>query len=456
MRIVIAVLVTFLAGAADPARELARECLKELVEINTTDSSGSVTRAAEAAARRLHAAGFDAADAQVVEPAPGKGNLVARLRGTGNGKPILFIAHLDVVEARREDWTSDPFTLLEKDGWFYGRGTSDNKGDAALLVANFARLKREGFRPSRDLILALTADEEGGRGPNGVEWLLDNRRALIDAEFCVNVDAGGGQLRKGRRLLYSVQAAEKTYATFHVRARNPGGHSSLPTRDNAIYQAAAALVAIRDLRHPPRLLPVTRDFFERMGAIERGELAADMRAVAGVVPEPAAIGRLSAASPYYNALLHDTCVATMISGGHAENALPQSVEAVVNCRLIPGNTVDAVAGRLRDAAGAGVEIVSPRRTGDNPASPWPPPFATALERLVKSIWPGLPVVPVMETGGTDGKPLRRAGIPTYGLSGIFGDVDDVRAHGRDERIGVEAFYEGLEFNYRLIKALAEN
>ena len=456
MRIVIALLLPFLLRGADPARELARECLKELVEINTTDSSGSVTRAAEAVARRLHAAGFDAGDAQVIEPAPGKGNLVARIRGTGSGRPILFIAHLDVVEARREDWTSDPFTLLEKDGWFYGRGTSDNKGDASLLVANFARLKREGFRPARDLILALTADEEGGRGPNGVEWLLDNRRPLIDAEFCVNVDSGGGQTRKGRRLLYSLQAAEKTYATFRVRAKNPGGHSSLPTRDNAIYEVAAALVRIRDVRFPPRLLPVTRDFFERMGAIESGQPAADMRAVAGVVPDEAAIGRLSAASPYYNALLHDTCVATMISGGDAENALPQSVEAAVNCRLIPGNTVDGVASRLREAAGSSVEIVAPRRTGDNPASPWPPPFAPALERVVKSMWPGLPVVPVMETGGTDGKPLRRAGIPTYGLSAIFGDVDDVRAHGRDERIAVEAFYEGLEFNYRLIKALAGN
>ena len=447
-------LVPLLLPAAGPSdRQLARDCLRELIEINTTDSAGDNTRAAEAAARRLRAAGFAASDVEVVVPAPKKGNLVARLRGTGGGRPVLMIAHLDVVEARREDWSMDPFTLHEKDGYFYGRGTQDDKGEGALVLANFVRLKREGYVPARDLILALTADEEGGRGPNGVTWLLADRRPLIAAGFSINVDAGGGQLRNGKRVFYSIQAAEKGYATFRLRATNPGGHSSLPVPRNAIYQLADALARVRDARFPVSVNPVTRSFFDQVAATASGQEAADLRAVASAQPDPAAAARLSAL-PYYNALLHTTCVATGISGGHAENALPQSAEATVNCRLMPGDTVEHAGQVLRAAvAGTEVEVVPPARENANPASPWPPPFASALERVVRSLWPDVPVVGVMETGATDGRLLRQAGIPCYGASSMFLDVDDIRAHGRDERIPVGAFYEGLDFNYALLKAV---
>jgi acetylornithine deacetylase/succinyl-diaminopimelate desuccinylase-like protein len=426
----LAVLVLALAAAEETPRELARSVLKELIEINTTDSVGDNTQAAEAMARRLRAAGFPAGDVAVVVPAPKKGNLVARLRGkqTG-GRPVLLLSHLDVVEALRGDWSMDPFLLHEQDGYFYGRGTQDIKGEGALLVANFIRLKREGFVPERDLILALTADEEGGRGPNGVQWLLKNRREAIDAAFCLNTDAGGGQARRGQRVLYAVQAAEKGYLSFILRARNPGGHSSLPVRDNAIYALSEALLKVRDLVFPENLNPVTREYFAR-------------------IPEKPANGA------YENALRRTTCVATMLTAGHADNALPQTAEATVNCRVLPGGTAGQVEEALRGAVGPGIEIAVKIPLAENLASPVPADLLGKLERLVRSRYPGLPVVPVMETGGTDGKPLRVVGIPVYGTAQMFYDIDDVRAHGRDERIRVEDFYEGLDFGYRLVKEIA--
>jgi acetylornithine deacetylase/succinyl-diaminopimelate desuccinylase-like protein len=444
-------------AACVPAEETPREqshaILKELIEIDTTDSAGDNTAAAEAVARRLRAAGFAAGDVEVVAPAPKKGNVVARLRGAGRGKPVLFIAHLDVVEARRDDWSMDPFRLNEKDGYFYGRGTQDIKGEAALLVTNFIRLKQEGFRPERDLILALTADEEGGRGPNGIAWLLEHRRELIDAEYAVNMDSGGGQVKNGRRELYSVQAAEKGYLSFVLRARNPGGHSSLPVRENAIYDLAAALLRVREVRFPLHLSEVTREYFARTAALASGREAADRRAVAAVAPDAAAAERLSAA-PYENALLHTTCVPTLLAGGHADNALPQSAEATVNCRVLPGETQEEVAARLREAAGPAVEVEAKSPLRRNLASPVPPALLVRVEGVVHSLWAGLPVIPVMETGGTDGKSLRASGIPTYGMGEIFCDMEDIRAHGRDERIRVAYFDDGLEFGYRLMKELA--
>lgn len=405
-------------------------------------------------ARRLRAAGFAEADMEVAVPAPKKGNLVARLRGKSSARPVLFLAHLDVVEARRADWTTDPFTLQEKDWYFYGRGTQDIKGDAALLVANLIRLKREGFTPERDIIVALTADEEGGRGPNGVEWLLQNRRPLIDAEFCVNTDSGGGQARDGRRLLYSIQAAEKGYVSFRLVAKNRGGHSSLPTPDNAIYELAAALLRLKSLEFPVQLNAVTREYFARAAALKTGAEAADLRAVAQEPPGAAAAARLSA-QPYENALLHTTCAATMLAGGHADNALPQTAEATVNCRALPGTTQAEIESRLRTAAGPGIEVAVKIPLRPNPASPPPADLMRRVERTVHSLWPGLPVVPVMETGGTDGKPIRAAGIPTYGIAQMFYDLDDIRAHGQDERIRTAYFYDGLEFGYRLMKAMSE-
>ncbi|MFN7992217.1 MAG: M20/M25/M40 family metallo-hydrolase [Bryobacteraceae bacterium] len=440
--------------AQEPPKELARSILSELISIDTTDSKGDNTTAAQAVADRLRSAGFGAADVEVVVPAARKGNLVARLHGAGLGRPVLFLAHLDVVEARRADWTLDPFHLTEKDGYFYGRGTQDIKGDAALLVANFIRLKQEGFRPERDLILALTADEEGGSGPNGVTWLLEHMRPLIEAEFCVNTDAGGGQASAGRRILYSVQAAEKGYLSFFLTARNPGGHSSMPVRENAIYELSGALLKIRDLRFPVHLNPVSREYFERTAALKTGQEAADRQAVAHVPTDEDAANRLSV-SPYENALLRTTCVATMLSAGHADNALPQSAQATVNCRVVPGETQADVEDRLRRTLGAGVELTVKIPMQPNPASPLPPALMERVDRLVKSVWPGLPLVPVMETGGTDGKPLRGAGIPTYGISQMFYDIDDIRAHGQDERMRTEYFYDGLEFGYKLIRELSK-
>jgi len=445
-----------LGAAAEDPRALAWAVLDELIGINTTDSVGDNTAAAQAVARRLREAGFPAEDVEVVAPAPAKGNLVARLRGTGRGRPLLFLAHLDVVEARREDWTRDPFRLQEQDGYLYGRGTQDIKGEAALLIANFVRLRREGFRPERDLILALTADEEGGRGPNGVGWLLDHRRALVDAEFCVNTDGGGGQAVSGRRILYSVQAAEKGYLTFALRARRPGGHSSQPVPENAIYDLAAALLKLRDLQFPVGLNDITRRYFEGTAGLTQGQEAADRLAVARGGPgAEAAAARLSRL-PYENALLRTTCVATLLGGGHAENALPQSAEATVNCRVLPGETQSEVESRLRAAVGSGVEIEVKTPLRENPVSLPPTGLMAQIESVVHAATPSLPVVLTMETGGTDGKALRAAGIPTYGVAQMFYDLDDVRAHGQDERIRVSDFEDGLDFGYRLLQELARS
>ena len=307
----------------------AREIFKELIEINTTHSSGSTTRAAEAMGARIRAAGFPEADVQVLGPRPNKGNLVARLRGTGARKPILLLAHLDVVEARREDWSVDPFQFLERDGYFYGRGSADNKAGAALLVANLIRLKREGFLPNRDLILALTADEEGGGEANGVQWLLENHRDLIEAEYCLNSDGGSGEIRNGKRLVNELQLSEKVYLSFRLEVKNKGGHSSLPTRDNAIYRLSEALARLAKFGFPVRLTEATRGFFGKMAELESPPVASDMKKMLSTdPPDPAAVSRL-AESPLYNSLMRTTCVATRFEAGHADNALPQLARAVV-------------------------------------------------------------------------------------------------------------------------------
>jgi acetylornithine deacetylase/succinyl-diaminopimelate desuccinylase-like protein len=436
-------------------QQLARDILKELIEIDTTDEHGNVTRAAEAMAARLRAAGFPSEDVQVIGPNPRKGNLVARLRGTGARRPVLLLAHLDVVEARREDWTFDPFKLTEQDGYFYGRGTLDIKEGAANLVANLIRLKRENFKPDRDLILALTADEEGGNF-NGVDWLLRNHRDLIDAEFCINTDAGGGALKDGKPQRFSVQASEKIYLSFRLEVKNPGGHSSLPTRDNAIYHLAEGLARLARFDFPVRLNEVTRTYFERAAALEAGQLAADMRAVTHAPPDPAAVSRLSA-TPYFNALMRTTCVATRLEAGHADNALPQTAAALVNCRLLPDESPDEVERTLaRVVADPQVKITRANEPRPAPLSPLKPEIMRPVERIAAEMWPGAPTIPVMETGATDGLLLRRAGLDTYGITGLFIDINDVRAHGKDERIGVKEFYDDTEFLYRLIKAVSSN
>jgi acetylornithine deacetylase/succinyl-diaminopimelate desuccinylase-like protein len=441
------------AGQLTAHQQLAREIFQELIEINTTDSAGNTTAAAEAVAARLKAAGFAAADVQVIGPDPRKRNLVARLRGTGSRRPILLLAHLDVVEARREDWSIDPFKFIERDGYFYGRGTSDIKDGASILVANMIRLKQEGFKSDRDIILALTADEEGGEF-NGVEWLVQHHRDLIDAEFCINTDGGDFQMKDRKRVLSAVQASEKVPVYFFFEVKNKGGHSSLPVKENAIYRLAEGLARLSKYDFPVSLNEVTRAFFERKAAIESGQTSADMKAVAAARPDPAAVERLSA-SPYYNALMRTTCVATKLEAGHAPNALPQMARATVNCRMLPGQSPQEVEQTLvRVVSDDQIAVRLAGASSPSPASPLRPEILQPIERAVASMWPGVPVVPVMETGATDGITLRNAGIPTYGVSGVFIDMDDVRAHGKDERVGVREFYEGLEFHYRLLKSLA--
>jgi acetylornithine deacetylase/succinyl-diaminopimelate desuccinylase-like protein len=432
----------------------ARAILKELVEINTTDSSGSTTKAAEAMAARLKAAGFPDADVQVLGPNPRKGNLVARLRGRSAGKPIVLLAHLDVVEALKADWSADldPFVFTERDGYFYGRGTSDDKGQAAIWIANLIRYKQEGFVPARDIVVALTADEEGGDS-NGVKWLLEHHRSLIDAEYVLN-EGGGGELRDGKSVANSVQAAEKVYCSFAMEVRNPGGHSSLPRKDNAIYRLAAALTRLAAFEFPVELNEITRGFFAGMAVLETGKTAADLKAAAHPNPDPAAVARLAAESPLYNSMMRSTCVATQLTGGHAENALPQLARAVVNCRLLPGSDPREVEQTLKHVvADDGIVFSTVWEAVPSPASPLRPDLMAAVKAHTDELWPGAVVLPVMSTGATDGVYLRNAGIPTYGVEAVFSDPNDVRAHGRDERVGIKAFYDAREFLYRLVKTL---
>jgi acetylornithine deacetylase/succinyl-diaminopimelate desuccinylase-like protein len=450
------------AQSASESKVMAHDIFKQLVEINTTDSVGNVTTAAEAMAKRLGDAGFEAKDVIVAGPNERKKNLVARLHGTGKRKPILFIGHLDVVEAKREDWTTDPFQFIEKDGFFYGRGTEDMKEGDAILVTNFIRLKKEGALLDRDLILALTADEEGG-DYNGIDWLIKEHRDWIEAEYCINLDGGEFEKEKGKRVLAGIQASEKVYADYQFESLNPGGHSSLPSPDNAIYHLAGALSRLQAFSFPVNINEITRNYFERTASLASGQTSADLLAVAKQPPDPSALQRLSQ-NAYFNSLLHTTCVATMLSGGHAPNALPQAARANVNCRIFPGEDPEAIRKTLEHVAGdPKVKVtVVPEKTADGklipivgvPPSLLVPEVSEAMMRTLNAKWPGVPLVTTMSTGASDGKFLRIAGIPTYGISCMFFDMEDTRAHGKDERVGVQDFYDGVEFNYSLIKALS--
>jgi acetylornithine deacetylase/succinyl-diaminopimelate desuccinylase-like protein len=453
--VLVVVAAALVSAQSGPNDARARQIFKQLVEINTTDTpAGNVTTAAEAVAARLKAAGFPAADIQILGPDPRKGNLIFRYRGTGARRPLLLLAHLDVVEARREDWSMDPFTFIEKDGFFYGRGTSDDKAMASQFVANLIRLKQEGVTPERDLILALTADEEGGEF-NGAEWLVKHHKDLLDAEFAIN-EGGGGNMRKGQYLTNEVQASEKVYQDFHLEVTNPGGHSSLPVKDNAIYHLAAGLARLSAFEFPVELNEVTRAYFARSADVETDpKLAADMRAVAKTTPDLAAAARLSASLPYYNAMMRTTCVATKLLGGHATNALPQMASANVNCRILPGAAPTAVKAKLTEVlADPKISVAFVDEAHPSKPSPLRPDLMTVVESLTKEMYPGAIVLPVMSTGATDGIYLRNGEIPTYGIEGTFNDMDDVRMHGKDERVGVKQYFEGLEFQYRLIKALS--
>jgi acetylornithine deacetylase/succinyl-diaminopimelate desuccinylase-like protein len=434
-------------------QQQAKEIFRQLIEINTTHSVGDTTLAAQAMADRLIAAGLPKSDVHVLAEVPRKGNLIARLRAKqpSGKKPVLLMAHLDVVEAKREDWSMDPFKFIEQDGYYYARGIVDDKAMASMFVANLVRYLQEDYRPNRDIIIALTADEEGG-DHNGMAWLVAKHRPLIDAAFAIN-EGGGGQMRQGKKILNGVQAAEKVFQNFTLTATNRGGHSSQPRKDNAIYDLSRALVRVSQFDFPMSLNEVTRAYFERMSQLETGQAAADFKSITLPNP-PADVVKRLADHPVYNSTLRTTCVATLLEGGHAENALPQTAKATVNCRMLPGHDPAEVLATLkRVIANDQISIKPDKPAQPSPPSPLTPEVFQPIEKLTQKMWPGIPVVPSMSTGATDAIPLRSNGIPVYGVSGIFGDIDDVRAHGRDERIAVQSYYEGLEFLYQLVKEL---
>ncbi|HMI52302.1 MAG TPA: M20/M25/M40 family metallo-hydrolase [Candidatus Saccharimonadales bacterium] len=435
-------------------KKLARDIYKQFVEIPSGYTTGATTPVAEAAAARLAAAGFPAADIFVGGANPQKANLVVRLRGTGGGKPLLLLAHTDVVEAKREDWSVDPFQFIEKDGFFYGRGTGDDKAQAAVWIANLIQYKKEGFQPERDIIVALTADEEGGGPFNGVEWLLKNHRELIDAEFALN-EGGWGESLGGKKISNDLQVSEKYVLNFRFEVRNKGGHSSIPVHDNAIYHLAGALERLSEFTFPLKTNEVTAAYFTQMAKIEAGALGKDLaKAGAG---DGEAMKRVAAASPAWNATLRTTCVATQLEGGHALNALPQLAAASVNCRVLPEDSVEYVQNTLEKVVADGqVSVKMFGEMSKGPASPMRADVLKAVSETTDAIWPGIPTVPIMVMGATDGRSLRAAGIPTYGIQGFFFDRDDIRFHGRDERMGVASFYEGQAFLYQLVKSLAKS
>jgi acetylornithine deacetylase/succinyl-diaminopimelate desuccinylase-like protein len=445
---------TAAADSPTPHQQLAHDIYKELIEIDTTTATGDTARAAEAMAARLKAGGIAEADVHAFSPAPRKGNLVARLHGSGARKPILLVAHLDVVPAKREDWSVDPFKLIEQDGYFYARGSSDDKYMAASFITNLIRYKQEGYKPDRDIIVALETDEEILDADGlGIQWLLKNHRDLIDAEFALN-EGGGVALKDGKPLRVSVQTSEKLSANFKLDVTDSGGHSSVPRKDNAIYRLAEGLLRLSKFEFPLHLNETTRAYFERTAQSETEQIAADIRAVLSDTPDAAALGRLST-HPFYNAQLRTTCVATLLQGGHAVNALPQLAEAQVNCRIMPGETVDEVKATLQGVlADDKIKITPTDHGAPSEPSKLSEDIVGAIEKLTREFWPGAVVLPVMSSGATDGSYLRNAGIPTYGHSGLANDINDFRAHGKDERIPIKSFYEGDEYLYRLVKALA--
>lgn len=456
-------ILLWLAGSIQPAfaqriipeddQELLYEVYKELIEYKTTREEMNNTIAVEGMAAWLRAAGFAAEDIFIGGNLPHKGNLVARYRGTGNEEPIVLMAHIDVVAAERDDWNLDPFILNEDDEYFYGRGTIDDKAMAAIFLSNMIRLKREGYVPNRDLIIALTSDEESG-GSNGITWLLANRPGLIQGALAIN-EGGYGLLQDGKPLANTIQIAEKIYATFRLTARNPGGHSSLPREDNAIYDLAEALLRIRDFKFPVEINEVMRVSFARQAEINTGQRAIDLRALLeDPIPEDS-LARLSSEAAI-NAQLRTTAVATLLEGGHAPNALPQSAVANVNVRMLPGSDPQDVLQTLIDVVDNPELLVEYRGGGSlTDPSPLSEEIMAAVESVTESMWPGVTVMPTMSTGATDGAKMRRAGIPTYGVSGIFVDRNDMRIHGQDERLRKTSLYEGYDFLYRLAKELSQ-
>jgi acetylornithine deacetylase/succinyl-diaminopimelate desuccinylase-like protein len=442
-------------GAPQKYLALGREILAELIAIDTTVDRGSAL-AAKAVAARATSNGFPSSDVTLVTPKerPDAASVVIRLRGRSSARPVLYINHLDVVPAKREDWTFDPFKLAERDGWLYGRGTIDMKGQDAAVLASLIRLKQEGVVPARDVVAAFTPDEET-RSLWGVSWLLKEHRNLIDAALVVNPDGGEAAMKNGRRLYLAVQTSEKIFVTFELETTDKGGHSSRPTAGNPIYRLSAGLARLSTHRFPLHLTDTTRLYFERRAGLETGQAAADMRAVLRQPPDTAAVDRLSAVVET-NIQLRSTCTTTMIDGGQAENALPQRARATVQCRLIPGESQDSAAAAIRTAlADPKIAIRVKTAAVAGPESKPAPDIVNIVEGVTRAMWPGVVVLPDMSAGASDSVYTRAAGIPSYGIDGMFDDLDDARAHGRDERIGVGVFGEELEFTYRIMRAVGD-
>ena len=439
------------------SQQLARDIYQELIETNTSTNTMGTTVAAEAMAKRFRDAGFPERDIFLGGVRADKHNVVLRYRGSGGPsgpKPLLLLAHLDVVEALKSDWSPDlePFKLAERDGYFYGRGTTDDKAQAAIWVANIIRLKQEGYVPDRDIIVALTADEEGGCC-NGARWLVTNHYDLVDAGVVLN-EGGFGYLRDGKPQAHAVEATQKVFAMFTVTAKNPGGHSSLPRPDNAIIQLSEAILRLWKYQFPVELNPVSRAFFEQAANAETPANAAAMRALVRNPNDAAASATLSR-DPLYNSTLRTTCVPTMLKGGHAQNALPQTAEVAINCRMVPtARPADVRAAIVKALADTSLEVSAASRNTPPAPSPLLPEVMGPIASITREMWGDIPVVPTMMTGATDAIPWRARGVPAYGVSGVMIDPSDLRAHGRDERLPVKSFYDAQEFLYRLTKALS--
>jgi acetylornithine deacetylase/succinyl-diaminopimelate desuccinylase-like protein len=444
------------ASAADltPQQQAFRAIYQELVEINTTGSIGDTVKSAEAMAARLRSGGIPAADIKIISTGPRKGNIVARLRGAGTRRPILLLAHMDVVEAKREDWAFDPFKLQEVDGFFRARGSIDDKAMASIFVANLIEYAQEGFKPDRDIILALTADEELVDSPHlGARILVDQYRDLVDAELAIN-EGGGGALRDGKPFRMNVQLAEKIYQTYTLEVTDRGGHSASGRRDNAIYVLAEGLRRLGQFDFPVSLNPVTRAFFERMAPVETPPIAEAIKVMLAGSTDPGALMPLTL-RPDYNAQIRTTCVATQLEAGHAENALPQTARATVNCRILPDQPVEDVARTLARVLGDDKIKILPKGTGVlSPPSPIDPEVMRHVEALAAEMFPGVPVIPTMSSGATDSRFLRNAGIPSYGVSGLFADPANSGVHGLNEQVRVQDLYASKDYLYHLIKRLA--
>ncbi len=441
---------------ASPADStLTRSILSELVGIRSVSGTRETVEASNAIVRRLRAAGFSEQDAFVAGKSDSVGNVVVRLRGRGLGKPILLMAHLDVVPALREDWSTDPFVMTEKDGWWYGRGTIDNKEGVATIVANMIRWKRDKFVPDRDIVGVMTGDEE--TVSDQIEWFAsgEGRPMIGDPEFAINFDAGGGTIYGGRDAMLGVQTSEKIYVTYKLTVRNAGGHSSQPRTDNAIYALSRALLRLAAYRFPIEVSDAARLSLQRSTTFETDSIAGLMRLVARQPIDTAAATRLTAITRF-NAQLRTTCVATRLTGGHADNALPQLAQATVNCRLLPGTDTSIVIRALRQAVADTAVDVSQAQPGTlSPPSPLKPEILNAVDQIGKRFWKGVVVVPMMSSGATDAMYVRTVGIPVYGISGIFTEPDESRAHGRDERVEIKRFYEGIEFAKLVVERLSK-